>query len=49
LKIAGIDIREDGFSHGIFYVACYKVSTPTSLVILTPTVNTSNVVYRKVL
>ncbi|KAL4098638.1 hypothetical protein QTP88_023201 [Uroleucon formosanum] len=46
LKIAGIDVREDCFSHGQFYVACSRVSMPTNLVILAPTGKTSNVVYR---
>ncbi|XP_060855618.1 uncharacterized protein LOC132933334 [Metopolophium dirhodum] len=49
LKIAGIDVREDCFSHGQFYVACSIVSMPTNLVILAPTGKTSNVVYREIL
>ncbi|XP_060855376.1 uncharacterized protein LOC132933058 [Metopolophium dirhodum] len=49
LKIAGIDVREDCFSHGQFYVACSIVSMPTNLVILAPTGKTSTVVYREIL
>lgn len=49
LKIAGIDVREDCFSHGQFYVACSRVSMPTNLVILAPTGKTSNVVYKDIL
>jgi len=49
LKIAGIDVREDCFSYGQFYVACSRVSMPTNLVILAPTGKTSNVVYREIL
>jgi len=49
LKIAGIDVREDCFSHGQFYVACSRVSMPTNLAILAPTGKTSNVVYTEIL
>ncbi|KAF0702848.1 ATP-dependent DNA helicase RRM3-like [Aphis craccivora] len=36
LKIAGIDLSENCFTHGQFYVACFRVSSPlpTRLVIL---------------
>ncbi|XP_022166649.1 uncharacterized protein LOC111031137 [Myzus persicae] len=49
LKITGIDVREDCFSHGQFYVACSRVSMPSNLVILAPTGKTANVVYREIL
>ncbi|KAF0749591.1 ATP-dependent DNA helicase PIF1-like [Aphis craccivora] len=34
LSMAGIGLREECFSHGQFYVACFRVSTVSSLVIL---------------
>ncbi|KAF0767637.1 ATP-dependent DNA helicase RRM3-like, partial [Aphis craccivora] len=49
LKIAGIDLSDDCFTHGQFYVACSRVSSPTSLVILAPNRRTTNVVYKEVL
>lgn len=36
LKIAGINRREDCFSHEQVYMVCSRVSTPISLVILAP-------------
>ncbi|KAL4132652.1 hypothetical protein QTP88_009771 [Uroleucon formosanum] len=47
LKIAGIDLSDDCFTYGQFYVACSRVSSPTSLVILAPNGRTTNVVYKE--
>ncbi|XP_008186267.1 uncharacterized protein LOC103310284 [Acyrthosiphon pisum] len=49
LKIPGIYLSDDCFTHGKFYVACSRVSSPTSLVILAPNGRTTNVVYKEVL
>ncbi|XP_065356368.1 uncharacterized protein LOC135950766 [Calliphora vicina] len=49
LKVAGVDLNEDCFSHGQFYVACSRVSSATDLFILTPDGKTSNIVYKEVL
>ena len=48
-KVAGIDLREDCFSHGQFYVACSRISSSSSLIILAPEKKTKNVVYKEVL
>jgi ATP-dependent DNA helicase PIF1 len=49
LREAGIDVRQDCFSHGQFYVACSRVSKPSNLVILAPEGKTANVVYQEAL
>lgn len=49
LKITGMNVREDRFSHGLFYVACSRVSSPSSLVILALKGRTSNLIYKEVL
>lgn len=49
LKMAGIDLRNDCFSHGQFYVACSRVSSASSLVLLAPDGRTANIVYKEVL
>ncbi|KAF0738236.1 ATP-dependent DNA helicase RRM3-like, partial [Aphis craccivora] len=40
LIMAGIGLREECFSHGQFYVACFRVSSASSLVILAQKGNT---------
>ncbi|KAF0768410.1 ATP-dependent DNA helicase [Aphis craccivora] len=48
-QIAGIDLSEDCFTQEQFYVACSRVSSSTSLVILAPSGRTTNAVYKVVL
>ncbi|GFU59941.1 ATP-dependent DNA helicase [Trichonephila clavipes] len=49
LKMAGIDLRNDCFSHGQFYVPCSRVSSPDNLIILQAEKKTKNIVYNEVL
>ncbi|XP_074102059.1 ATP-dependent DNA helicase pif1-like [Cotesia typhae] len=49
LKLAGVDLQSDCFSHGQFYVACSRVSSSENLIIIQPEKRTKNVVYKEVL
>lgn len=49
LKKAGLDLRDDCFAHGQFYVACSRVGDPKGLIILQPRGITKNIVYPEVL
>ncbi|XP_076290998.1 uncharacterized protein LOC143214169 [Lasioglossum baleicum] len=49
LQIAGIDVRSDCFSHGQFYVACSRVTSPSHLFICTSNRTVKNVVYQEAL
>ncbi|KAF0739739.1 ATP-dependent DNA helicase RRM3-like [Aphis craccivora] len=40
LIMVGIGLREECFSHGQFYVTCFRVSSASSLVILAQKGNT---------
>ncbi|KAF0710252.1 ATP-dependent DNA helicase RRM3-like [Aphis craccivora] len=41
--MAGIGLREECFSHGQFYVTCFRVSSASSLVILACSSNIMNI------
>lgn len=49
LNVAGVDLREDCFSHGQLYVACSRVTSKNNLYILQPEGKTLNIVYPEVL
>ncbi|XP_074097687.1 uncharacterized protein LOC141526552 [Cotesia typhae] len=49
LKLAGVELQSDCFSHGQFYLACSRVSSSENLIILQPEKRTKNVVYKEVL
>ncbi|XP_074041348.1 ATP-dependent DNA helicase pif1-like [Leptinotarsa decemlineata] len=50
LKFTAIDMREHCFSHEQFYVACSRVSSPNSLIVLAPNDRlVKNIVYKEVL
>ena len=49
LKMVGLSLQTKFFSHGQFYVACSRVSSPTNFFVLTGTPKTANVVYHEVL
>ncbi|XP_057335013.1 ATP-dependent DNA helicase pif1-like [Microplitis mediator] len=50
LKIAGLDLSSDCFSHGQFYVGCSRVSDSSSLFIYAPEDGTTrNLVYKEAL
>lgn len=49
LKVAGVDLRSDCFSHGQLYVAYSRVSSTNNLGILQPKSQTKNIVYKEVL
>lgn len=49
LKLAGLNLENQCFSHGQLYTACSRVGQPENLIIYTPTGKAKNVVYKKAL
>lgn len=49
LKVTGVDLQNECFSHGQLYVACSRVSSHTNLFIHAPQSKTTNIVYQEVL
>ena len=49
LKVAGIALEEQCFSHGQLYVACSRVGSPKNLFIYAPNGKTKNIVYQEAL
>jgi len=47
--ITGLDLREDFFFHGQFYVASSPVSSASNLIILAPEGKSKNCAYKEVL
>lgn len=47
--MADIDLREEFFSHGELYVACSRVSSDSTPVILAPTGSTNITIWKVVL
>ena len=48
LKIVGVELRHDCFSHGQLNVVCSRVSSADKLVIFQPECTTAKVVYKEV-
>ncbi|XP_037903681.1 uncharacterized protein LOC119647012 [Hermetia illucens] len=49
LKVCGLNLENQCFSHGKLYVECSRVGKPSALFVLAPDNKTKNVVYHKVL
>ncbi|KAF0740672.1 ATP-dependent DNA helicase PIF1-like [Aphis craccivora] len=47
LNMAGVDFREESFPRGQFYVACFRVSSVSSLVILAQKENIKKIKIKK--